>query len=161
LHLPETENIRAEQQMKKSPGAKRILVVDDDPPLRRVLGKILTTAGYEVMLVEDGKTAIEMAKQEKPDLVITDALMPRMHGFLVCKALKAFESPPKVIVLTAVYTQLNHRREVREKYGADDLIIKPFAVSELLDSIEKQLALAETTALPDLCESDELSSPAF
>ena len=147
--------------MKKSPGAKRILVVDDDLPLRRVLGKILTTAGYEVMLVEDGKTAIEMAKQEKPDVVITDALMPRMHGFLVCKALKAFESPPKVIVLTAVYTQLNHRREVREKYGADDLIIKPFAVSELLDSIEKQLALAETAALPDVRESDELSSPAF
>jgi len=159
--LPETENVRAEQQMKKSPGAKRILVVDDDLPLRRVLGKILTTAGYEVMLVEDGKTAIEMAKQEKPDVVITDALMPRMHGFLVCKALKAFESPPKVIVLTAVYTQLNHRREVREKYGADDLIIKPFAVSELLDSIEKQLALAETAALPDVRESDELSSPAF
>ncbi|HKP84891.1 MAG TPA: response regulator [Blastocatellia bacterium] len=139
--------------MNKSPRAKRILVADDDPPLRRVLGKILTAAGYDVILVEDGKAAIERAKQEQPDLVITDALMPRMHGFLVSKALKEFEPPPKVILLTAVYTKDNCKREAREKYGADDLLIKPFAVAELLDCIERHLARPGQSA----CESDELA----
>lgn len=130
--------------MKESPRAKRILVADDDPPLRRVLGKILTAAGYEVILVEDGKAAIERAEREKPDLVITDALMPRMHGFLVAKALKALESPPKVILLTAVYTKDHYKQEARERYGADDLLIKPFGVAELLDCIERHLASTAT-----------------
>lgn len=132
--------------MNKTPRAKRILVADDDPPLRRVLGKILTAAGYEVTLVEDGRAALERAEQDKPDLVITDALMPRMHGFLVSKAIKALDSPPKVILLTAVYTKNNSRLEAREKYGADDLIVKPFAVAELLDCIESHLASAGASA---------------
>src|SRR5689334_20857014 len=118
---------------------KRILVADDDPPLRRVLGKILTSAGYDVVLVEDGKAAVEKAAEIKPDLVITDGLMPKMHGFLVCKALKEMQPAPKVIMLTAVYTKLNYRFEARDRYGADDLLTKPFEVSNLLKCIERHL----------------------
>src|SRR5204863_428279 len=87
---------------------------------RRVLGKILSSAGYEVVLVEDGKAAVEKAAEMKPDLVITDGLMPKMHGFLVCKALKEMRPAPKVIMLTAVYTKLNYRFEARDRYGADE-----------------------------------------
>ena len=141
--------------MNKSPRAKRILVADDDPPLRKVLGKILTAAGYEVILVEDGKAAIERAKQVKPDLVITDALMPRMHGFLVSKTLKEFEPPPKVILLTAVYTKDNYKHEAREKYGADDLLIKPFEVAALLDCVERQLSTREMPAGQTAVAGDE------
>ena len=120
---------------------KRILVADDDLPLRRVLGKILTSAGYEVVLVEDGKAAIEKAAEMKPDLVITDGLMPKMHGFLVCKALKEMQPAPKVIMLTAVYTKLNYRFEARDRYGADELLTKPFEVANLLKCIERHLGL--------------------
>jgi CheY-like chemotaxis protein len=120
---------------------KRILVADDDPPLRRVLGKILTSAGYEVVLVEDGKAAVEKAVEMKPDLVITDGLMPKMHGFLVCKALKELQPAPKVIMLTAVYTKMNYRFEARERYGADELLTKPFEVANLLECIERHLGL--------------------
>ncbi|MFL6214028.1 MAG: response regulator [Blastocatellia bacterium] len=121
---------------------KRILIADDDPPLRRVLGKILTSAGYEVVLVEDGKAAVEKAAEIKPDLVITDGLMPKMHGFLVCKALKEMQPAPKVIMLTAVYTRLNYLFEARDRYGADDLLTKPFEVSNLLKCIERHLSAA-------------------
>jgi CheY-like chemotaxis protein len=124
-----------------APGrGKRILVADDDLPLRRVLGKILTAAGYEVVLVEDGKAAVEKAAEIKPDLVITDGLMPKMHGFLVCKALKEMQPAPKVIMLTAVYTKMNYRFEARERYGADDLLTKPFEVAILLQCIERHLS---------------------
>lgn len=123
-----------------SPG-KRILIADDDRSLRRVLGKILTAAGYEVILVEDGKAAVERAAEVKPDLVITDGLMPKMHGFLVCKALKAMQPAPKVILLTAVYTKSNYRCEARDRFGADELLTKPFEVANLLKCIEHHLGL--------------------
>ena len=120
--------------------AKRILVADDDPPLRKVLGKILTDAGYDVMLAEDGQRAVEMAAREKPDLVIADGLMPKLHGFLACKAIKELPSPPKVIMLTAVYTKKNYRFEARDKYRADDFLTKPFELAELLACIDRHLS---------------------
>jgi CheY-like chemotaxis protein len=137
---PEVELVDEGEPESVPPLGKRILVADDDPPLRRVLGKILTSAGYEVVLVEDGKAAVEKAAEIKPDLVITDGLMPKMHGFLVCKALKEMQPAPKVIMLTAVYTKLNYRFEARDRYGADDLLTKPFEVANLLKCIERHLS---------------------
>jgi|GEM_PF-440882 len=131
---------RASAMVTSPKRAKKILVADDDPPLRRVLGKILTSAGYDVILVEDGMAAVETAKAERPDLVITDALMPRLHGFLACKEIKQIESPPKVIMLTAVYTKCSYRVEATQRYGADDLLTKPFVVADLLACVEKHLA---------------------
>ncbi len=119
---------------------KKVLVADDDSPLRRVLYKILTQAGYEVVIAQDGLEAVEKARVEKPDLVLTDALMPRMHGFVVSKAVKELSPPPKVILLTAVYTKTSYKWEAKSKYGADDLVTKPFEVADLLARIEKHLA---------------------
>jgi CheY-like chemotaxis protein len=133
------DELRREDLLGANGMGRKILVADDDPPLRKVLGKILTQAGYEVVLAQDGKEAVEKAKKERPDLVITDGLMPKMHGFLVCKAIKELQSPPKVIMLTAVYTKMNYRWEAKERYGADEMMTKPFEVSELLACIEKQL----------------------
>jgi CheY-like chemotaxis protein len=118
----------------------RILIADDDPPLRKVLGKILTDAGYDVLFAEDGQSAVEKAASERPDLVIADGLMPKIHGFLACKTIKQMQSPPKVILLTAVYTKRNYKWEARGQYGADDLLTKPFELSKLLACIEKHLA---------------------
>jgi CheY-like chemotaxis protein len=137
------ESVRAETSVKAAIKNQKILVADDDQPLRKVLGKILRSAGYEVILVEDGKAAVEQAIAERPDLVITDGLMPKMHGFLVCQAIKALQSPPKVIMLTAVYTKMHYKWEAKEKYGADELMTKPFEVAELLDCIAKHLTVSQ------------------
>jgi CheY-like chemotaxis protein len=133
-------------QLLHTPSYRRvkILVADDDGPLRKTIGKILDTAGYEVMLAEDGKSAVTRAAAEKPDLIITDALMPGLHGFLVCKTVKEFSPAPRVIMLTAVYTKPGFKWEARDKYGADDLLTKPFKVPELLSAIETQLAAGMT-----------------
>jgi CheY-like chemotaxis protein/curved DNA-binding protein CbpA len=138
----------AKVEMLRAPNfrRRRILIADDDDRLRNTLGKILDNAGYEVMMAEDGKAAVAKAASEHPDLVITDALMPKLHGFLVCKTIKGFSPPPKVIMLTAVYTKPAYRWEAREKYGADELMTKPFNVSELLAVIEKHLGQAVAAA---------------
>ena len=131
----------AEHRTEQAPAlGKKILVADDDPPLRKVLGRILTDAGYDVLFAEDGQAAVEKAAAEKPDLVIVDALMPKMHGFLACKTIKEMDSPPKVILLTAVYTKKNYKWEARGQYGADEFLTKPFELSALLACIDKQLA---------------------
>ncbi|HKY04588.1 MAG TPA: response regulator, partial [Blastocatellia bacterium] len=136
---PVTESV-TEPTAEPVARTRKILVADDDMPLRKVMGKILTQAGYDVILAEDGKAAVEKAATEKPDLVITDGLMPKLHGFLVCKAVKEMDPPPKVILVTAVYTKMNYKWEVKDKYGADALITKPFEVADLLACIQKQLA---------------------
>jgi CheY-like chemotaxis protein/curved DNA-binding protein CbpA len=143
IHAFEISERPAKVEMLRGPNFKRrrILIADDDAPLRTTLGKILHTAGYEVTLVEDGKAAVAKAASEHPDLIITDALMPKLHGFLVCKTVKGFNPPPKVIMLTAVYTKPAYKWEARDKYGADDLLTKPFKVPELLAAIEKQLSV--------------------
>jgi CheY-like chemotaxis protein len=141
-HSQAAEGLKAGRALKVASKNQKILVADDDQPLRKVLGKILVSAGYEVILVEDGQAAVEKAKTEKPDLVITDGLMPKMHGFLVCKAIKELQSPPKVILLTAVYTKMHYKWEAKKKYGADELMTKPFEVAELLNCIEKHLAVS-------------------
>lgn len=145
--LQEVTGLKEEKSARAALKNQKILVADDDLPLRKVLGKILTSAGYDVILVEDGKAAVEKAITERPDLVIADGLMPKMHGFLVCQAIKALQSPPKVIMLTAVYTKVHYRWEAKAKYGADELMTKPFEVAELLDCIEKHLTVSR------LCKS--------
>ncbi|HXG94632.1 MAG TPA: response regulator [Blastocatellia bacterium] len=115
---------------------KRILIVDDEPVTREVLGAILSRAGYEVSFAEDGVSAIQKAAAEKPDLVITDGLLPKMHGFLVCRTIKEMENPPKVIVLTGVYTKLTYKWSVKVEYHADEVLNKPFDKDILLACIK-------------------------
>ncbi len=117
---------------------RKILVADDDRITRDIIGAILIKAGYEVVFAEDGTSALELAASEKPDLVLIDGLMPRMHGFLACKAIKELDSPPKVVVLTGVYTKVSYKHEAME-FGADDLLTKPCGPEELLACLDKHL----------------------
>lgn len=139
---------------------KRILVADDSQMMRETLGLVLENSGYEVIFAEDGESAVELAASMKPDLVITDALLPKLHGFLACKAIKEFETPPKVVLLTGVYTKPTYRWEVK-KYGADDLLLKPVRPVELIACIEKHLAAlpraAEDHAFADLTGVNDLN----
>ncbi len=118
---------------------RKVLVADDDRITREIIGAILTRAGHEVVFAEDGKSALEKASTEKPDLVFIDGLMPKMHGFLACKAIKELDRPPKVILLTGIYTKPAYEREAKGTFGADDLLRKPSSPEELLACIEKHL----------------------
>jgi DNA-binding response OmpR family regulator len=119
---------------------KKILVADDDRVMRELLGRILSQAGYETVFAVDGNDAVEKALAEKPDLVIMDGLMPKMHGFLACKTIKELENPPKVLLLTGIYTKPTYKWEVKSEYGADELLSKPFDKASLLAAIKSQLS---------------------
>lgn len=130
---------------------EKILIADDDRMTRRMLGAILSKAGYYLVIAEDGQAAVELAASENPDLVVIDGLLPKLHGFLACKAIKEMDSPPKVIILTGVYTKPTYRWEAKKEYGADDILLKPIKPEELIACIEKHLAAAES----------EMRMPAF
>ncbi|HEY7543391.1 MAG TPA: response regulator [Blastocatellia bacterium] len=115
---------------------KKVLVVDDDQLMRMMLGMMLTRAGYEVMSAEDGRSALEKVATEKPDLVLTDGLMPDMHGLTVCKAIKRLAAPPKVVLLTASTSEMKRA----EAYAPDDILIKPVRSAELIACIERLLS---------------------
>jgi two-component system alkaline phosphatase synthesis response regulator PhoP len=115
---------------------KKILVADDESVTRELLALLLTNAGYEVVFAKDGVDAVQKASTEKPDLVLMDGLMPKLHGFVACKAIKQLDSPPKVLLLTGVYTKLTYKWQVRDEYDADGLVSKPFDRVNLLAAIE-------------------------
>ncbi len=118
---------------------RRILVADDDRIMREIIGAILIGAGHDVVFAEDGRCAVEMASSEKPDLVLIDGLMPKLHGFLACKAIKELNSAPKVVLLTGIYTKPTYKWEAKEAFNADDLLKKPATPEELIACIEKHL----------------------
>lgn len=136
----------------------KILVADDDRVTRELLGGTLKNAGYEVLFAENGLDAVERASTEKPEVVLMDGLMPKMHGFVACKTIKELEDPPKVVLLTGIYTKATYKWEAKGTYLADGFLSKPFDKDVLLALIEKLLldlarersfsSLATLAALP-------------
>jgi two-component system KDP operon response regulator KdpE len=124
---------------------KRILIVDDEPQLTRVLRRSLTTHGYDVRVASDGLAALQTFGDWPPDLVVTDLSMPNTDGLQLCRNLRAISQLP-IIVLSV-------RGEERTKVqaldaGADDYVTKPFGMDELLARIRAALRRAQS-AKPD------------
>ena len=124
-------------------GAK-ILVVDDDPDMREALQMILESADYTVVTAEDGEKCLSKLKEEQPDLLILDLLMPRMDGFEVCKALKdprygKYARVP-IIILSSIQEGVSQRRyelETGVQLDVDDYVEKPIESRVLLDRVGK------------------------
>lgn len=114
----------------------RILVVDDEPAIRRTLRANLSARGYAVTAVETGEEALRQAAEQAPDLVILDLMLPGMSGLDVCRALRA-ESTVPILVLSA---RGEERAKVRAlDLGADDYVTKPFGMDELLARVRALL----------------------
>ena len=122
----------------------KILVVDDDPDMREALQMILESGGYTVVMAEDGEQCLAKLKEEQPDLLILDLLMPRMDGFEVCKALKdpryAKYARMPIIILSSVQEGVSQRRyelETGVRLDVDDYVEKPIESSVLLERVGK------------------------
>lgn len=100
----------------------------------------LTSAGYRVITAQNGTEALPLLDQEGPDLVLTDLLLPGLHGFDLCKKIKERHPSIPVIMMTGVYKSLHYQLEGRWRYGAEDFILKPFSPEELLGKIKAALA---------------------
>lgn len=108
----------------------RILVVEDELPMRTVLRDCLERHGYRVLLAADGPTALDKAVQEKPDLIVLDVMMPKLDGFAVCAELRRMGNVAPVLFLTAKGSVED--RVTGLDAGADDYLVKPFSREELL-----------------------------
>jgi len=124
----------------------KILVVEDEPALVGILEFLLTDEGYQVAVAYDGETGLELAKEEKPALVILDVMLPNMNGFEVCNQLRRFTTIP-VIILSAK----DHDQDVIKglEIGADDYITKPFNHRELVLRVKKLLSRIDSIAVDE------------
>ncbi len=122
----------------------KILVVDDEPDALEVLGFKLREAGYTPVFAKDGTRALAIARDERPDLIVLDLMLPEVDGLEVCKILRRDPSTASipVIMLTARASEMD--RVLGLELGADDYVTKPFSPRELVIRIRKQLTRAHT-----------------
>jgi DNA-binding response OmpR family regulator len=119
--------------------ASTVLLIDDDPEILEALRLVLERKCYRVVTAGDGQEGIDMARQENPDLIVVDMLMPQKSGFLVLEEVKdAGASRPKVIMITA--NEGEHHQAYAELLGADDYLRKPFTADAFLESVERLCA---------------------
>jgi DNA-binding response OmpR family regulator len=114
----------------------RVLVVDDDPGIVKVVRAYLEQAGFEVSVAYDGKKAMQITRNERPDLVILDLMLPEMDGWDVCRALRK-ESDVPIIMLTARVEESD--KLIGLELGADDYVTKPFSPRELVARVRSVL----------------------
>ena len=132
--------------------AANILVVDDEPQIRRVLRSTLTAHGYVLIDAKTGEEAVDIARKSKPDLILLDLNMPGMGGIETCREIRAFSNAP-IIMLTV-------RSAERDKVlaldaGADDYVVKPFGIDELLARVRASLRRYSTgETLPPFIAKD-------
>lgn len=118
----------------------KILVVDDDPMVRRTIGRVLRNRGYELAFAEDGQQGVEMFFSENPSLVITDMIMPRKEGSAMIAEIRAARPDAKIIAISGG-ARVNNMdfSTVVAGLGVFEAIAKPFDASVLLDSVKRCL----------------------
>ena len=121
----------------------QVLVVDDDPAVLSGLRRALALEGYAVQVAESGEAALALAAAEAPDLVVLDVMLPDLDGLTVCRRLREAGSMP-IVLLTARDTVPD--RVAGLDSGADDYLVKPFALDELLARVRAQLRRSQHRA---------------
>ncbi len=126
-------------------GQKTILVVDDEQTIREMLVTNLKKEGYETLEAGDGITAINIALEKHPDLILLDIMLPKMDGLSVCKRIKNSYNVP-ILMLTARDAEID--KILGLELGADDYITKPFSVRELMARVKANLRKVENNSMP-------------
>ena len=133
--------------------AGKILVVDDDPQIRRVMKATLVGHNYEVIEARTGEDALEKAPQEMPSLILLDMNMPGIGGLETCRAIRAGSDTP-VIILSVRNTEKD--KVAALDAGADDYVTKPFSIEELLARIRAALRRSSPEGGPHAFQSSDL-----
>lgn len=134
----------------------RVLVVEDDPAILRGLADNLRFDAHEVLTAGDGESGYRAAREQRPDVIVLDLMLPRMSGYEVCRKLRADGVQTPIVMLTARGEEAD--RVLGLDLGADDYITKPFSVRELLARIRAILRRAQPLRrLPDELRFDDVA----
>ena len=114
----------------------KILVVDDEEPIAKILDFNLRKEGYDVIVANDGEKAVELAFSEDPDLILLDLMLPKKDGMEVCREVRAQKNIP-IIMLTAKNSEID--KVLGLEFGADDYVTKPFSTRELMARVKVNL----------------------
>jgi DNA-binding response OmpR family regulator len=136
--------IEAKAAAANASAARRVLVVEDDPDIGRLVTLQLAELGCESRLIDDGISALAEARQGRYDLVILDIMLPRMDGLQICRHLREGERYTPILMLTAKSSELD--RVLGLELGADDYLTKPFSMLELAARVKGVFRRAEVAA---------------
>ncbi len=131
---------------------KTILIVDDEKPIVDILVYNLNKEGYNTLEANDGITAVDIALDKKPDLILLDIMLPRLDGLSVCKRIRNSLNVP-ILMLTAKDEEID--KILGLELGADDYVTKPFSVRELMARIKANLRKAEMSLVTDVPKEDD------
>jgi two-component system phosphate regulon response regulator PhoB len=136
--------------------APKVLLVEDEPAQREVIAYNLEAEGFDVVQAGDGEEAMLMVEEEAPDIVILDWMMPKLSGIEVCRRLKMRAETQKlpVIMLSARGEEVDRVRGLET--GADDYVIKPFSVMELMARVRVQLRRVRPASLGEVLAWDDI-----
>jgi DNA-binding response OmpR family regulator len=123
-------------------GSKVILVVDDEEDIRKLLKRLLADKGHRVVEADRGLLALRMVKEHTPDLIILDAMLPELHGFDIARRIKGSEKYGQIpiIMVSAVYRGWRIAEDLKQNYGIEEYIEKPFRITEVLKAVQRLLA---------------------
>lgn len=127
---------RPSQPGGQAPAGLRALVVDDEPPLVKVLASYLEREGFEVATAGDGERAVDLARELDPDVILLDLMLPGIDGIEACRRIRSF-SDAYIVMLTARVEEID--RIVGLSTGADDYVTKPFSPGELMARVRAML----------------------
>lgn len=133
---------------------KVVLIVDDEKPIVDILEYNLKKEGYETLIANDGLTAVNIALEKRPNIILLDIMLPKMDGLTVCKKIRTALNIP-IIMLTAKEEEID--KILGLELGADDYVTKPFSVRELIARIKANLRKYDLTAqlIPEVEPKDE------
>src|SRR5215471_12723668 len=129
----------------------RVLVVDDEPQITRVLKTVLSSQGYQVRTAAEGESALSNFKEWSPELVITDLYMPHMDGIELCRRIREVSAVP--IIVLSVKGEERSKVEALDS-GADDYVTKPFGIDELMARVRAALRRSGTGGAQEIASFD-------
>ena len=117
-----------------------VLFADDDPIARSIATQVVKSLGFGIVIAGDGETALRLARLYKPELLITDALMPKLDGREVSLTVRQEMPQTKIVVITGVYKDRRYKEEAQRKFAVDEFLQKPLKPGDLRDLVMKYLA---------------------
>lgn len=131
---------------------KTVLIADDEEPLRRLVQTTLESAEVRILQAADGELALELARVERPDLIVLDVMMPRRTGLEVARALRQEAATAAIPILMLTGLGQEKDREEGLALGVRGYLVKPFSPLELLERVQELLAVADTAGKNDESE---------